>query len=175
MKKAFLFTKILFIVVYGFAQKIDSCKDSVFIYSIINTKLECIVDSFIMHEQQYEYYDSSVLFEMTIDIYPDYTMILLMSGNRNNNPTIILDKYTENIVILCKQHLFRTAIRTNGCFKNLFQKTNLKQAVSYFRPNIEYEDEDEFTDDYWPTNWIYQYKEGCFIEKWKSPLLDLRK
>lgn len=181
MKKAILIIEILIMVLYSFAQKIDSYKDSVFVYSIVNAELNCIIDSFIIHEQQYKYYDSSVVFPMTVDVYPNYTMIQVFSGNRNDDSILIMEKYLEQIIVLYKQHLFKVTLRTNGFVGNLFERTNLRLAVNYIgittniKNQVVLDEIFEEVDDYWATTWIYQYKDGCFLEKWKSPLIDFSK
>lgn len=181
MKKIILLIKILFILLYSFAQKVDMCKDSVFLYSITNTKFKCIIDSFIVHEQQYRYYDSSVVFPMTIDVYPNYTMIQMFSGHRSYNSYLVMEKYLTQILVSHQNHLFIVTIRTNGFLGNLFEKTNLKKEVCYLEINkksINEVFEDELfkeIDDYWATTWIYQFKNDCFVEKWKSPQIEIIK
>lgn len=179
MKKIILFIKILFIVLYSSAQKADTCENSVFVYSITNAEFKCIIDSFIMHEQQYKYYDLSVVFPMTIDVYPNYTMIQMFSGHRNYNSNLVMEKYLTQILVSYKQHLFIVTVRTNGFLGNLFEKTNLRQAVCYLeikkKPKNKVVEDEIFKeiDDYWATTWIYQFKNGCFVEKWKSPQIEI--
>lgn len=175
-KCTFWFSLILFIINDVFAQSIIIKQDSLPVYSVINQNFANILDSFVIHEQQYEYYDTTVIFHISMDIYKDCTMIQLFSGNKNNDSIRISINDIKHLLFFYKQHLFIVYIRTQDSEQKLLEETKLKQVVYYVKHITKKNDEiAEFIDDYFPTTWIYQFKDEVFYEKLKTSLRDYRK
>ena len=176
MRKCILFILLFFFIAKVFSQNIILEQDSVPVYSVINHSFYIILDSFVINEQQYEYYDSTVIFPITMDIYEDYTMIQLFSGNKNNDSIRISINDVKHLLFFYKHHLFIVFVRTQDSEQKLLEETKFKQVVYYVKQIKEKNGEIEgFVDDYFPTTWIYQFKDEIFYEKIKSPLMDFRK
>jgi hypothetical protein len=160
--------------------------DTMFLFSVINSDFRGILDSFIIHEQQYEYYDSTVVFFVNINIYDSGLNLWLFSGDKNIGTEIKLAQsdYLKKMFVH-KNHIFLSRINCFGLIYNnilneLFQKTDKKIVIVYYK-NIETEIEEIESffiedDSYFPTTWIYDfYLHGrFFIEKLKTDLYDQR-
>jgi len=176
MRKNILWFNLLFVIINGgFSQSVILSKVSVPVYSVINDDFYSILDSFVIHEQQYEYYDTTVIFPITMDIYKDCTMVQLFSGYKRNDSIKILKENINQLLFFHKQHVFIVNVRTSDSEQTLLKETKYKQLVYYVTYKVIKTNNDAiFIDDYWPTTWIYQFKDEIFYEKLKLPLIGNR-
>ena len=83
MKKKYLILTIYFTSFHISGNLIAQALDSINvpIYQICNQDLECVIDSFIQNEKQYDYYDANVVLYANVMNY-DGTSLQLYSGSK---------------------------------------------------------------------------------------------
>lgn len=183
MKKIIILL-LIFITIKSFSQNI--LKDTIIIYNIVDEKFKNILDSFLIHEQQYSYYDSSNIFILTLDEYKYRFVIQLISGQKNpyeDSIKINLEnnmKY-KNIYFYYKNLLFNVIIRNkeSDLFETRILKPYVKKEIYIISDkntqngNITFDIED-ISDDYWPTTWIYLWDNDIWKCVWKSPIINIK-
>lgn len=160
---------------YLFKMSYSGTSDTLPVYSIACPQLECIIDSFVDHESNYSYYDTSVYFVLIIEqISKKATNIVMQSGYRLKNDTLFRYSDGLNVIIEHKKVSFITYMQadTLPCF---LIPTVKKQIVfdaiigKYPEEGFEY----HIGSDCFPTLWHYNYNADnkSFKSIWKRKML----
>lgn len=141
-------------------------RDSINVYTIVNQDFISIIDSFIVHEKQYDYYNDSITFDFTI-LDQEGCVFQLSSGITQENEIAIFEGDDVSLcgVFYSKSHRFfingRSLIN-----EYILKKTNSKIQANIVRLN---ENEEVLIDDsVFPTIWIYIYSNHQFYLSYKS-------
>lgn len=141
------------------------------VYEIINESFKQALDSFIINEMQYEYYDSNVVLHANVMNY-DGTAIQLSSGCKNCYSQVVYDIYADSTlgIFYYKSHIF-TIFGRSIVNSKLMKKTNEKFKI-YLISSKEQSDNINNTidDSYFPTTWFGILEGDKFIIKNKFPM-----
>ena len=166
--KKILFAIILILILYNtsiFSQN-KKAIDSLFIYEINNNDFKLVLDSFIVNEMKYDYYDSTVMFSATIDTNKSKTIIQLFTYKNNK---FEISKYDKELygLIFHNKHYFLISTNSKNFDKNLLKKTNKKHFIKKIEPRKHsfynkktkkwVEDTRDYINDSYGTNWMYNY------------------
>jgi len=187
MKKRSLITIFIFIglvcffIIYSFIYAFDpnydkaqiksASKDSINIYVINNESFVAIIDSFITHEKQYKYFSNNLTFYMNI-LDSNGTCIQLSSGSITDTLYIMDYDDVENCGVFYYK-TFRFLINGRSIVdKRILKRENKKVIVKRVRLS---DDDNVIEDDsYFPTTWIYKFKNDKFYSTYKSDMKDNR-
>ena len=179
--KKIVFTIISILILYNtsvFSQN-KKAIDSLSIYEINNNDFKLVLDSFIVNEMMYKYYDSTVMFSATIDTLQGITAIQLFSGDEPRFEILDNEEHLQ-VFFIHNNHYFIATSRSNYFDEGLFKKTNKKQAVKVITTDewLKEQSKKEKAGDYsdsvdeeiFATDWIYNYYKGnmYFVRKSKS-------
>lgn len=173
MKNIGIFSFFCFFCLQLFSQTKILTSD--YVYIINNQKLGEIINDFIEHEKQYDYFDTTSILQMQITRIDSSQTIFLMSGF---NPREISDWTFWNeindkyFIVKYKQYYFRLYSRAGENFldTNLFIKSNesfhIKVNLKGKEPHrnesrIRLIIED---DTFMETTWVYVYQNRRFYE-----------
>lgn len=126
--------------------------DSLVVLKIVNTELQTIVDSLSIHEEDMNYYDSSLVFYIDVQHREGITLLSVGSFHK------IMKSGSEAGCFMVKNHFF---IVTSNYETNLFKKTKYKKKYSFYEPSERTEDDsgdiviDIYEDDSY-TQWNYR-------------------
>lgn len=147
-------------------QELDS--DSVPVYRIVNHDFYAVLDSFIMHEKQYDYYNTHVTFFVNV-LDSAGVVFELNSGAMYEETPIIFSFRKKNAgAFTFKEHTF---ILTG---RSIISNQIMAKTCGY--QNVKFVDIDEFDDDaieyysYFPTSWICRLDKDSILILSKVPL-----
>lgn len=168
MKKIFI---IFFLIEFKlFCQIGDSYEIiEVPVYEIVNESFKKALDSFIINEMQYEYYDTNVVLHANVMNY-DGTAIQLSSGCKNCYSPIVYNTYVDSTlgIFYYKSHIF-TIFGRSIVNSKLMKKTNEKFKI-YLISFKEQSNNNIIDDSYFPTTWYGILDWDKFILKNKFPM-----
>lgn len=170
------FLLTLFILSCQSATKTDSFSKklaNVPVYQIVNKDLMIVLDSFILNEKQYDYYDTSVVFYANT-MNKNGTILQFSSGGKYSGMPEVEEHYLDSTfgVFYHKSHVFLLYGRSIVC-SDLMQKTDKIFVVSVIK-DIENESLMFEDDSYFPTTWIYIFKDGKLYNTYKEEMIDHR-
>lgn len=133
--------------------------DSICIYEITNSAFEIVLDSFIEHEEQFDYITDKTIFKISI-LDSSGTSIQLSSGT--NADSVFLNSF-DNLqssgLLYYKSYRFLISGRSEINNK-ILSKTQNSNAV-YIRKS--FKDEPFEDDSYFPTVFIYKFQNNKFV------------
>jgi hypothetical protein len=157
-----------------YSQSVITRTDSIPVYLVVNEEFAKILDSFIIHEQQYDYYYSTVRFLLILECNEKRSSFTLFSGNRCQDSVIIFEEplniYMEKEgIIFYNNHTFVCLFYDDIC-ELLLKQSNMKQFVYYKRTTIKPIKETEIHEDIdiFPSIWTYEWNNGVFEEIMKT-------
>ena len=171
-----LFFLTLFILSCQSATKTDSISKKfakVPVYQIVNNDLMIVLDSFILNEKQYDYYDTSVVFYANT-MNKNGTVLQFSSGGKYEGIPVVDELYLDSTfgVFYHKSHFFLLYGRSIVC-SDLMQKTDKIFVVCAIKDvengSLGFQD-----DTYFPTTWIYIFKDGKLYNTYKQEMIDHR-
>ncbi len=146
--------------------------DSINIYLINNDSFAAIIDSFITHEKQYDYFNDKVTFYLNI-LDSNGTCIQLSSGSIIDTLFIMDYDNAENCGIIF-YNTFRFLIKGRSIVDGkILKKENKKIIVRIARLFDDYSHIED--DSYFPSTWIYKFNDNKFYSTYKSDMKDNRK
>ena len=111
MKRSLILVLIIFYFCkFSIAQTV---KDSIFIYEINNNEFLAILDSFITHEKQYEYFNKNVTMYLNI-LDSSGTCLQLSSGSTTDSLGIMEYDISANCGIFYYKSMILPKIRTQS-------------------------------------------------------------
>lgn len=164
MKKIIFILILLIIFIKGISQTTVIRKDSIPICSIIFSEFERILDDFIDNERQFEYFDSIAVFDIVIGLNNDSNIYIMLSSGREMYDTIFQPESTNKNSYICfyyKNNLFIVFMRSDLPIQKLFNITTSKQIIYFINNTNTNSCED---DSFFPSLWIYIFKDGLFYE-----------
>ena len=171
MKRIWIFLYLLFLCFSSVSQVKTFSSD--YVYIINNQNFENIINDFIEHEKQYDYFDSTSIFQMQIVKTDSSITFFLMSGFR---PLEMLDWTFWNAIndkyFIIKYHDYYFRLYSRDGEKELDTNLMIKKNEGFelnVKEKIGSKGESvgigSFEDDtYMETTWIYVYQNEKFYE-----------
>lgn len=154
-------------------------KELIPVYETCNYDFKLILDSFIINEQKYKYYNNNTIFPICINNINNDLIIFISSGGSTDTIMRYEKVRPKQIFLYYNNHFFKVVLRNCLIEKSLFIETNRKKEIYYKKEKrkkkikkriIEIEVE---KDEYWITSWIYKYSNNSFFLIEKSPAVNL--
>ena len=153
------------------AQINSTSKDSINIYLINNENFVAVIDSFITHEKQYKYFSDNLTFYLNI-LDSNGTCLQLSSGSVTDTLYVLDYDNVDNCGVFYYK-TFRFLINGRSIVdRKILKKENKKVKVKRV---ILSDNENAIEDDsYFPTTWIYVFKNDKFYLTYKGEMVDER-
>jgi hypothetical protein len=144
--------------------------DSLLVYKSINQEFDTILSSFIEHEMQYDYFDSTCVFRIVFYSTDSATTICIMSGSseRDFMNKLETEKHRSNAFLINNHnHYWYSVLQNKTIDSTLFSFKSkyfyvTKKKKKTFSKYILVND-----DTYFSTYWIYVYQNREFHERSK--------
>ena len=153
------------------AQISSTSKDSINIYLINNESFVAVIDSFITHEKQYKYFSENLTFYLNV-LDSNGTCFQLSSGSATDTLFVLDYDNVDNCGVFYYK-TFRFLINGRSIIdRKILKKENKKVKVKRVILS-DYENAIE-DDSYFPTTWIYVFKNDKFYLTYKGDMVDER-
>jgi hypothetical protein len=147
--------------------------DTIYIYTLDNMYFTSILDSFILHESQYDYYDSTCAFNMNINKFEIGGLWIWLGSGYYHRVYANIEKYLResipkitHILVYKSHNFFITSL--DELDTALFKKTNLYYIIPEEQELVVDIFELIGDESKYETAWLYWYQNGEFheYEKW---------
>ncbi|HOR81623.1 MAG TPA: hypothetical protein PLF32_03085 [Bacteroidales bacterium] len=140
-------------------------KDSIPIYEVVNNDFKEILDSFIVNEKKHSYYDSNLIFDISLEGYQDVTYIMFFLDIKRTYyyPNSKHDFKGSQIMFFYKGNYFIVNNITKYFDDRLLKNTFKIREVTMRMPMVSVDKIVGDVDDFNRLIWSYEFKDDIII------------